>query len=218
MTTAAANSEMTMTTTIPPREQRERARRLGLHGLVLRWDELAGEPWIARLLEVEEDERARRSLERRLRNARIGRFKPIADFDWKWPREIPRQTIEELLGLGFVGEPANAVLLGPNGTGKTMIAKNLAHQALLAGFTVRFTTASDMLHDLAAQGSDVSLARRLRRYTAPQLLVVDEVGYLSYDSRYADLLFEVVTRRYEQRATVVSTNKVFAEWKDVFPN
>jgi len=89
---------------------------------------------------------------------------------------------------------------------------------LLRGFTVRFTTASDMLHDLAAQGTDVSLARRLRRYTTPQLLVVDEVGYLSHDARYADLLFEVVTRRYEQRATVVSTNKVFAEWTDVFPN
>jgi len=217
MTTAAAMSPETMTTT-PPRELRERARALGLHGLLLRWDELGREPWIPRLLEVEEEERSRRSLLRRLRNARIGRFKPIADFDWKWPREIPRQRIEELLELGFVAEPANALLLGPNGTGKTMIAKNLAHQALLRGFTVRFTTASDMLHDLAAQNSDVSLARRLRRYTAPQLLVVDEVGYLSYDSRYADLLFEVVTRRYEQRATVVSTNKVFAEWKDVFPN
>ncbi len=218
MTTAAAKNPGTMMTTTPSRELRERARRLGLVGLVLGWDQLGGEPWISRLLDVEEQERARRSLERRLTNARIGRFKPIADFDWKWPREIPRQTIEELLALDFVAEPANAVLLGPNGTGKTMIAKNLAHQALLRGFTVRFTTASDMLHDLAAQNSDLSLARRLRRYTAPQLLVVDEVGYLSYDSRYADLLFEVVTRRYEQRATVVSTNKAFAEWKDVFPN
>jgi len=205
-------------TTTPPRELRQRARALGLHGLALRWDEFGSEPWITHLIEVEEEERGRRSLERRLRNARIGRFKPIADFDWKWPREIPRQRIEELLALGFVGEPANAVLLGPNGTGKTMIAKNLAHQALLRGFTVRFTTASDMLHDLAAQNTDVSLTRRLRRYTAPQLLVIDEVGYLSYDTRYADLLFEVITRRYEQRATVVSTNKIFAEWKDVFPN
>lgn len=217
MTTAAKSPGTTMTTT-PPRELRERARALGLHGLVLAWDELGGQSWVTRLIEVEEQERGRRSLERRLKNARTGRFKPIADFDWKWPREIPRQTIEELMTLDFVAEPANVVLLGPNGIGKTMIAKNLAHQALLAGFTVRFTTASDMLHDLAAQNSDISLARRLRRYTAPQLLVIDEVGYLSYDSRYADLLFEVVTRRYEQRATVVSTNKVFADWKDVFPN
>lgn len=216
MTTAAA---MTLeTTTIPPPDLRERARALGLFGLVLGWDELGREPWIQRLLEVEEQERSHRSLVRRLRNARIKRFKPIADFDWKWPREIPRDRIDELLTLDFVAEPANVVLLGPNGAGKTMIAKNLAHQALLRGFTARFTTASDMLQDLAAQHSDVSLARRLRRYTAPQLLVIDEVGYLSYDTRYADLLFEVVTRRYEQRATVVTTNKVFAEWKEVFPN
>jgi len=197
---------------------RERVRALGLYGLLLDWDQYGQEPWVARLLEVEETERARRSLERRLGHARIGRFKPMADFDWKWPRQIARRSIEELLALDFITEPANAVLLGPNGTGKTMIAKNLAHQALLRGFTVRFTTASDMLHDLAAQNTDVSLARRLRRYTTPQLLVIDEVGYLSYDARYADLLFEVVTRRYEQRATVVSTNKVFAEWTDVFPN
>jgi DNA replication protein DnaC len=217
MTKAPTPETKTKATTLP-RELRERVRALGLHGLLLRWDELGREPWIVQLVEVEEAERSRRSLERRLRNARIGRFKPIADFDWGWPREVPRQQIEELLGLGFVDEPANAVLLGPNGTGKTMIAKNIAHQALLHGFTVRFTTASDMLHDLAAQNSDVSLARRLHRYTAPQLLVIDEVGYLSYDIRYADLLFEVVTRRYESRATVVSTNKVFAEWKDVFPN
>ncbi len=213
--TKAANFPMTTT---PTHDLREHARALGLNGLVLAWDELGGEPWIARLLGIEEQERARRSLIRRLRNARIGRFKPMADFDWKWPREIPRQTIEELLSLDFITEPANVVLLGPNGAGKTMTAKNLAHQALLRGFTVRFTTASDMLSDLAKQHSDLSLARRMQRYTAPQLLVIDEVGYLSYDTRYADLLFEVVTRRYEERATVVTTNKVFADWKEVFPN
>jgi DNA replication protein DnaC len=107
---------------------------------------------------------------------------------------------------------------GPNGVGKTMIAKNLAHQALLRGYTVRFTTASDMLHDLASKTTDYSLAQRLRRYCAPQLLVVDEIGYLSYDARYADLLFEVVTRRYENRSIILATNKPFVEWKDTFPN
>ena len=77
-----------------------------------------------------------------------------------------------------------------------MLIKNLLHHAVLNGFTARFTTASDMLHELAAQDSDASLARRLRRFTGPQLLAIDEVGYLNYDNRYADLLFEVVTRRY----------------------
>ena len=100
-----------------------------------------------------------------------------------------------------------------------MILKNLTHQAILRGHTARFTLASDMLHDLAAQDSTIALARRLRRYTSPRLLAIDEVGYLSYDSRYADLLFEVVTRRYEQRRSILlTTNKVFGEWNQVFPN
>ena len=95
------------------------------------------------------------------------------------------------------------VLIGPNGLGKTMLLKNLAHQAILHGHSARFTLASDMLHDLAAQDSTVALARRLRRYTRPALLAIDEVGYLSYDARYADLLFEVVTRRYELQRPIL---------------
>ncbi|WP_437675806.1 ATP-binding protein [Sorangium sp. So ce131] len=103
--------------------------------------------------------------------------------------------------------------------GKTMILKNVAHQAVVRGHTVRFSTASDMLADLAAQESSAALARRLRRYTVPALLCIDEVGYLSYDSRYADLLFEVVTRRYDaQKPILLSTNKAFADWGQVFPH
>jgi DNA replication protein DnaC len=100
-----------------------------------------------------------------------------------------------------------------------MIAKNLLHQAVLRGHTARFTVASDMLHDLAAQDSSTQLARRLRRYTTPTLLGIDEVGYLAYDTRYADLLFEVITRRYQlHRPLVLTTNKAFGEWNQVFPN
>ena len=97
-----------------------------------------------------------------------------------------------------------------------MLVKNLLHHAVLNGFTARFTTASDMLHELAAQDSDASLARRLRRFTGPQLLAIDEVGYLNYDNRYADLLFEVVTRRYLTSPVLITTNKPFSEWGDVF--
>jgi len=210
---------MTMTTpTTSPEELHTRIQRLSLYGLLANWTEVQQEPWLEKLLALEEAERARRSLVRRIRNARIGRFKPMADFDWDWPKQIDREAIEELFTFGFVAEAANAVLVGANGIGKTMIGQNLAHQALLRGLTVRFTTASDMLSELAAQESDASLARRLRRYCNPALLVIDEVGYLSYDARYADLLFEVVTRRYEQRSIVLSTNKSFTEWSEVFPN
>ena len=97
-----------------------------------------------------------------------------------------------------------------------MLIKNILHHAVLSGFTARFTMASDMLHELAAQDSGASLARRLRRFTGPQLLAIDEVGYLNYDNRYADLLFEVVTRRYLTQPVLISTNKPFSEWADVF--
>ena len=108
--------------------------------------------------------------------------------------------------LQFVDDAANVVLVGPNGVGKTMFARNLGYQAVLPGHTALFTTAGQMLGDLAALDSDSALRRRLRRYAAPDLLLIDEVGYLSYSNRHADLLFELVSRRYEHKSTVVTTN------------
>jgi len=210
-------------TTMPAKLNLETARshlrRLGFYGLLAQAETLLNEPWLVRVIEIEDTERARRSLKRRLDNSRLGAFKPIADFDWAWPEQCDRSAIEELFSLGFNEEAANVVFIGNKGLGKTMILKNLTHQAVLHGHTARFTLASDMLHDLAAQDSTIALARRLRRYTSPRLLAIDEVGYLSYDARYADLLFEVVTRRYEQhRSILLTTNKVFGEWNQVFPN
>lgn len=195
-----------------------RAQRLQLHGLIAQWPELRDAPWLEPLLAGEEHERARRSQERRLRNAHLGRFKSIADFDWTWPTRCDRAAVETLLQLEFMASAGNAILIGPNGVGKTTLARNLAHQAVLAGHTVLFTTAAGMLNDLAAQDGDLALKRRLNRYVRPSLLVVDEVGYLAYGNRHADLLFEIVSRRYEQKATVVTTNRPFAEWGEVFPN
>jgi DNA replication protein DnaC len=211
-----------MTTTHTPKTQpapeplRARARRLGLFGLLARLDELRDEPWVDTLLTLEEEERGRRSLERRLRNARLGRFKPMSDFDWGWPKQLDRELLEEILRLDFLEEAANVVLVGPNGVGKTMIAKNLAHRAVLKGLSVRFATASEILNDLAAQEGGRSLTARLQHYCRPGLLCIDEVGYLSATARHADLLFEVVTRRYQERSVVLTTNKPFAEWNDVF--
>ena len=200
-------------------ELKTRLKALGLFGLLTCWDEIADKPWLREILAIEERERQKRGLERRLRNARVASFKPMADFDWAWPKRIDREAIDELFALGFIKSGHNAVLVGPNGVGKTMVLKNIAHQAVVRGHTVRFTTASDMLADLAAQDSSAALGRRLRRYTVPNLLCVDEVGYLSYDARYADLLFEVVTRRYEaEKPILLSTNKAFSAWGEVFPH
>jgi DNA replication protein DnaC len=197
----------------------QQLRRLGFYGLLAQAQSLMQEPWLARVIEIEEAERQRRSLKRRLDGAHLGSFKMLADFDWAWPTKCDRALIEELFSLAFLKEAANVVLIGPNGLGKSMLAKNLTHQALLHGYSARFVLASDMLHDLAAQDSSMAFARRLKRYTGPALLAIDELGYLSYDARYADLLFEVISRRYQlQRSIVLTTNKVFGEWNQVFPN
>lgn len=197
---------------------RKRLHAIGLHGLIARWAEFASEPWLEPLITCEEEERRKRSLERRQHNARIGRFKPLEDYDWAWPRKIDREAVMELFGLEFVDEPANVVIVGPNGVGKTMLAQNLAQHAILRGYTARFVSASEMLNDLAAQDSISSLERRLRRYCGPRILFVDELGYLSYDDRHADLLFEVVSRRNGEKPIVLTTNKPFKEWTEVFPN
>lgn len=197
---------------------RDRAERLRLYGLISHWEDTAAAQWVSPLIEWEETERARRSLERRLQEARIGRFKPLCDFDWTFPKRLDRGAFETLMSLEFLKEAANVVLVGPNGVGKSTLARNLAHQALIAGHTVRFTSAGHLLGELAALDSDSALRRKLRHYSAPDLLAIDEVGYLSYSNRHADLLFELITRRYEQKSTLITTNKPFGEWKDVFPN
>ena len=195
-----------------------RAKALQLHGLLAHWSDVATADWVEPMLRWEEDERARRSLERRLRDAHIGRFKAICDFDWKWPKRCDRGAIEELISLDFLKDATNIVLAGPNGVGKSTLARNIAHHAVVHGHTVLFSTAGQLLGELAALDSDSALRRRLRYYAAPTLLAIDEVGYLSYSNRHADLLFELISRRYESKSTLVTTNRPFAEWSEVFPN
>lgn len=195
-----------------------RASELRLYGLLAHWHEVADAPWLRLMVQWEEDERSRRSLERRLRSAQIGRFRHLSDFDWKWPTRCDRALIEELMTMEFAKAATNVVLVGPNGVGKSTLARNLAHQALVLGMTALFTSAGQLLGDLAALDSDSALRRRLSYYASPDLLVIDEIGYLSYSNRHADLLFELINRRYERKSTIVTTNKAFAEWPTMFPN
>ncbi|HKM53200.1 MAG TPA: ATP-binding protein [Isosphaeraceae bacterium] len=188
-----------------------------------RWSPLQVVEEIARLEKID---KAQRSMQSRLRRSRIGRFKPMADFDWNWPKQIERDVVERALTLEFIREGRNLVLLGSNGLGKSMISKNIAYQAVMNGFSVLFTTAAEIIEDLRSRTPE-TLRRRLSRYIRPSLLVVDEVGYLAYDSHAADLLYKVVDRRYEppaasrdgaSRSILITTNLAFRDWNTVFPN
>lgn len=200
---------------------------LGLHRTSAELDDLVARATKGRfsptqllehLVQLESDERARRSLERRTLRSHLGRFKPMADFDWSWPKSIDRPLVESLLRLDFLKDARNVVLLAAQGLGKTMIAQNLAHEALRSGHSVLFTTASQLLLDLGSRDSSRSLQSRLRHYARVGLLIIDELGYLSYDARNADLLFQLVNLRYEKRSLVLTTNQAFSAWPTIFPN
>jgi len=195
-----------------------RAKALKLYGLIDHWEEVEKTPWVNELIAWEEVARSQHSQDRRLKSAHIERFKPLANFDWDWPTVCDREAIEELMQLNFIKEVANVIFCGPNGVGKSMIACNIAYQAAIYGYSVLFTTAAQMLNDLNSQDGDNALRRRIKYYVQPTLLCVDEIGYLSYSNRHADLLFEVVSRRYEEKPTLVTTNKPFTEWREIFPN
>ena len=205
----------------------ERLKTLGLHHTAAQLDDLVAlatkrrfspTQLLEHLAEAELQERTRRSLERRLARAKIGRFTPMSEFDWAWPTHLDRPAIDAALRLDFLAQSHNLILVAPQGLGKTMLVQNIAYQAVLAGHHVLFTPAAQLLLDLGAQESARGLARRLQHYSQPALLVVDEVGYLSYDSRAADLLFQVVGRRYEKKSLALTTNLPFSDWPSVFPN
>jgi len=149
-----------------------RAKTLKLYGLIEQWNDLTDTDfdWITKLLQWEEVQRNHRSLERRLSSAKLGRFKMLADFDWDWFIQCDREAIDDLMKLSFLKDATNAIFVGPNGVGKTSIAKNVAYTAVLKGKKVLFTTAAKMLNELAAFDGDMALQRRLRFYSTPDLL------------------------------------------------
>jgi len=195
-----------------------RFKSLRLYGVVANWEEFANEPWLEKLLDIEEKERCKLSLLRRTKHSKLGKFKPFADFDWKHPTGIDKQRILELFGLEFIKQPQNILLIGPSGVGKTMIAQNLAHHAVNQGYTSLFVTSNNLLMDLAEQRTTSALSARLKHYSRPDILVIDELGYQAASNTHAELLFELVNRRYTHKPIILTSNRSFAEWHTIFPN
>jgi DNA replication protein DnaC len=174
--------------------------------------------FLARLLEGETHQRMDRATERRIQAAHFPVIKTLAQFDWSWPKTINRPQIQNLFRLQFVEQKGNVIFLGGVGLGKTHLAVALAYQACLQGHRTLFTSAADIINTLAAAQAAHRLKTELRRYLSPALLLIDEVGFMPIDKHGADLLFQVISQRYERGAIVLTTNKAFKTWPGIFNN
>ena len=160
--------------------------------------------------------RHNRALANRIKHAHLPPRKTLESYDFTWPKRIPKQSILRLFDCDFVVQHACAVFIGPTGTGKSHLLNALGYTACEKGFSVRFTRVVDMINHLVAAQRRGTLQKDLRDYTRPQLLLLDELGYLPIDKRGADLLFQVVAARYESGSVVVSTNRAFRDWGTTF--
>lgn len=172
---------------------------------------------LEQLVALERRAREATNLAGRTRSACLGNFKPLDRFDWAHPRKIDRKAVDQLFGLEFIKQGHNVLFRGPSGVGKTVLAQNLGLTALTAGHTVRFVTLAAVLADLLKQESIPAFERRMKRFIWPDLLILDELGYLPCDSRAADILYNLINRRHEQKSTVITTNLAFKQWGNVFP-
>ena len=174
--------------------------------------------YLEQLVEGEAMMRENRSIERRIKNARFPVLKSLDDFQWSWPKKINRPHIQNLFRLAFVATQTNIVLIGNVGVGKTHLAIALGHAACLNGHSVLFTTVVDIINTLAAAQAVGQLKREFHRYLKPAILIVDELGYLPIDKHGADLLFQIISQRYERAPVVITTNRVYKHWSQIFNN
>lgn len=173
---------------------------------------------LLRLLNGELEAARARSIERRVRLARLPAPRTLDTFDWQWPAAINREQIQHLFTLAFLRQRQNVVFIGTVGLGKTHLATALALEACQHNHSVLFTSAVDIINTLAQARAENRLDRALRRYVAPALVTIDELGYLPVDRVGAELLFQVLGERYEKGSTVITTNRPYKQWAKTFAN
>ena len=210
-----------------PEDLTEVLRRLSLTTIAEHYEDLGGEvareglshvEYLRRLAEAEAAARYERSVQRRTQAARLPVLKTLEQFDWSWPRKINRVQVQDLFRLRFVEQNTNVVFIAGVGLGKTHLAVALAHSACLHNVSTLFAPAVEIVNTLSAAQATNTLSKALKAYVAPRLLVVDELGYLPMDKHGADLLFQVISARYERGAIIITTNTAYKQWPRVFNN
>lgn len=174
--------------------------------------------FLRRIVEAEAQDRQQHALQRRIKAARFPVKKTLDQFQWDWPKQINEAQVRHLFEMRFVEDRTNAIFCGGVGLGKTHLASALGYAACQAGHAVLFTTAVDAINTLVAAQASHRLQSELKRYVAPALLILDEVGYLPLDKAGADLLFQIISQRYERGSTIVTTNKAYKHWPAIFHN
>ena len=180
-----------------------------------KWDHIQ---YLSELVEQESNLRRDRCIQRRIKMARFPVIKTMDQFDWIWPKKINQAQVKNLFRLKCIEEKSNVVLIGSVGVGKTHIATALGYQACLKNNTVLFTSAIDAVNNLVAAQHAGQLKQELKKYLKPSLLIMDELGYLPIDKNGADLLFQIISERYERGSIIITTNRVFKEWPEIFNN
>lgn len=174
--------------------------------------------YLSELIKEESNLKKDRTIQRRIRMARFPVVKTLDQFNWSWPKKINKPQIQNLFRLKFIENQTNVVFIGGVGLGKTHLASALGYQACLKGHTVLFTSAIDSINHLISSQKKGLLKQDLKKYLKPDLLIMDELGYLPIDNKGADLLFQIISQRYEQGSIIITTNRVFKEWPKIFNN